>query len=262
VLFEPTAYEWNYEHKGGFQFVPEEATVVAGDENFVAITLVVQFIVLDPVAYLFGSVDPSAVVKALAEAALRQAAGRKAAQDLLTTGRAETEERVELFIVKRLKLYGMGIGVLGVRLQDVHPPIELVDAYRDVASAVEEKSRVINEAEGYRNEQLPLARGTATNMVTAAVAARDAKIADSTGRAARFAATAGTVAPQREAQAARFYLEMMEELLPRQQLYIVDNRAKAPHQIYLLNERLKALLGQGGQPAPTPGPQRPAISEE
>jgi regulator of protease activity HflC (stomatin/prohibitin superfamily) len=107
-----------------------------------------------------------------------------------------------------------------------------------------------------------LARGTATNMVMAATAARDAKIADSTGRAARFAATAGTVAPQREAQAERFYLEMMEELLPRQQLYVVDNQVKAPHQIYLLNEKLKVLLGQGGQPAPAAAPERPTIPEE
>jgi len=98
--------------------------------------------------------------------------------------------------------------------------------------------------------------------VMTAAAARDAKVADSTGRAARFAATAGTVAPQREAQAARFYLEMMEELLPRQQLYVVDNRVKAPHQLYLINERLKALLGQAGQPAPPPAPERPAIAEE
>ncbi|MBI5687777.1 MAG: cation-translocating P-type ATPase family protein [Verrucomicrobia bacterium] len=255
---EPTAYEWNYEHKGGFQFVPEEATTVVGDENLVAVTMAIHFVDKDPVAYLFATVDPPSLVKALAEAALRDAAGRATAEAMLTTGRAATERTVMEYLQKRLDECGAGIEVQSVRLQDVHPPIELVDAYRDVASAVEEKSRVINEAEGYRNEQLPLARGTATNTVLAATAARDAKIADSTGKSERFAVTVKPLGAQRAAHAERLYLELMEEILPSQQLYVVDRRGKG--QIYLLNDRLKALLGPAAQSAPAPA--RPTIPEE
>jgi membrane protease subunit HflK len=148
--------------------------------------------------------------------------------------------------------------VQSVRLQDVHPPIELVDAYRDVASAIEEKSRVINEAEGYLNEQLPLARGAATNIVMAATAARDAKVADSTGKSGRFAATVKPLGAQRAAHAERLYLELMEEILPNEQLYVVDRRGRS--QIYLINEKLKALLGPAAQPATAPA--RPALPEE
>lgn len=255
---EPTAYEWNYEHKRGFQFVPEEATTVVGDENFVAVTMTIHFVDKDPVAYLFATVDPPALVKAFAEAALREAAGRATAEEMLTAGRARTEQSVQAYLQDRLDACGAGIEVQGVRLQDVHPPIELVDAYRDVASASEEKSRVINEAEGYRNEQLPRARGSATNTVLAAAGARDAKVADSAGKAERFAATVKPLGPQRAAHAERLYLELMEEILPGQQLYIVDRRGRG--QIYLLNERLKALLGPAAQPAPAPA--RPTISDE
>ncbi len=258
LLTEPTAYEWNYEHKGGFQFVPEEATTVVGDENFVAVTMVIHFVDKDPVAYLFATTDPPALVKALAEAALRNAAGRATAEEMLTTGRAATERSVREYLQRRLDACGAGIEVQGVRLQDVHPPIKLVDAYRDVASAIEERSRVINEAEAYRNEQLPLARGAATNTVTAATAARDAKIADSSGKSERFAATVKPLGDQRAAHAERLYLELMEEILPSQQLYVVDRRSKG--QIYLLNERLKALLGPAAQPATAPA--RPAMPEE
>jgi Cu+-exporting ATPase len=258
ALQEPNAYEWNYEHKGGFQFVPEEATTVVGDENFVAVTMTIHFVDKDPVAYLFATLDPPALVKALAEAALRDAAGRATAEEMLTTARTRTEQSVRKYLQERLDACGAGIEVQGVRLQDVHPPIELVDAYRDVASAIEEKSRVINEAEGYRNEQLPLARGTATNTVMVATGARDAKIADSTGKAERFSATVKPLGAQRTAHAERLYLELMEEILPGQQLYVVDRRGKG--QIYLLNERLKALLGPTAQPAPAPA--RPTIPEE
>lgn len=258
VLPEATAYEWNYEHKGAFQFVPEEATTVVGDENFVAVTMVIHFVDKDPVAYLFATTDPPSLVKALAEAALRDAAGRTTAEAVLTTGRAQCERSVREYLQRRLDACAAGIEVQSVRLQDVHPPIELVDAYRDVASAIEEKSRVINEAEGYLNEQLPLARGAATNIVTAAAAARDAKIADSTGKSERFAATVKPLGAQRSAQAERLYLELMEELLPGQQLYVVDRRGKG--QIYLINEKLKALLGPAVQPPIAPA--RPALPEE
>ena len=255
---EPTAYEWNYEHKEGFQFIPEEATTVVGDENYVSVTLAIHFVNKDPVAYLFATVDPSSLVKAFAEAALRNTAGRATADDLLTTGRAATEESIREFLQQRLDACGAGIEVQCVRLQDVHPPIELVDTYRDVASAIEEKSRVINEAEAYRNEQLPLARGAATNTVIVATGARDAKIVDSAGKAERFAATVKPLGAFRAAHAERLYLELMEELLPSQQLYVVDRRTKG--QLYLLNERLKALLGPAAQSAPMPA--RPTIPEE
>ena len=48
-----------------------------------------------------------------------------------------------------------------MQLEDVHPSLEVVDAFREVSGAFEEKNRLINEAEGYRNEQLALARGNA-----------------------------------------------------------------------------------------------------
>ncbi|MBM3891760.1 MAG: FtsH protease activity modulator HflK, partial [Verrucomicrobia bacterium] len=262
---EPSAYEWNYEHKGGFRFVPEEATTVAGDENFVAVTLVVHYVVKDPATYLFATADPAGLVKAMAEAALRDAVGREPGEHVLTTERARIEQHIRDYLQQRLDRCGekgAGITVQSVWLQDVHPPIELVDAYRDVASAIEEKSRVVNEAEGYANEQVPLARGTATNLVATAAGLKETKVRVSTGQADRFTQTAKALGPQRGAQAERFYLELMEELLPSQQVYVIDQRGKGSHQIYLLNERLKAFLGQSAQPAPAPAPQRPSLPEE
>lgn len=253
---EPQAYEWNSEHKGGFQFVPEEAMTVAGDENFVAVTMTVPYAIKDPAAYLFATANPPALVKDLAEAALRDAVGRATAEATLTTGRARTEIAVRDYLQRRLDAWGAGIVIQGVRLQDVHPPIELVDAYRDVASAVEEKTRVINEAEAYGFEQLPLARGSAANTVLAATGARDAKLAGSAGKAARFAATVNPLGPQRAAQAERLYLELMEEILPGLQLFVVDRHGQG--QIYLLNDRLKAPWFPGTPPpAPPISPTMP-----
>ncbi|MCX7825448.1 MAG: FtsH protease activity modulator HflK [Verrucomicrobiae bacterium] len=262
---EPSAYEWNYEHKGGFRFVPEEATTVTGDENFVAVTLVVHYVVKDPAAYLFATADPAGLVKAMAEAALRDAVGREPGEHVLTTERAPIERRIRDYLQRRLDRCGekgAGVTVQGVWLQEVHPPIELVDAYRDVASAIEEKSRVVNEAEGYANEQVPFARGTATNLVATAAALKETKLRVSAGQAERFARTAKALGAQRRAQAERFYLELMEELLPNHQVYIVDRRGKSAPQIYLLNEKLKALLSQPALPAPVPAAQPPPLPEE
>ena len=140
-----------------------------------------------------------------------------------------------------------------------HARCRVPDASLNVSKAddfaVEEKTRVINEAEGYRNEQLPLARGNAGNTVLVATGARDAKIASSTGKADRFAATVKPLGAQRSAHAERLYLELMEEILPGQQLYVVDRRGKG--QIYLINDKLKALLGPVPQAAPAPPPSLP-----
>jgi regulator of protease activity HflC (stomatin/prohibitin superfamily) len=114
------------------------------------------------------------------------------------------------------------VKVLRVKLQDVHPSLEVVDAFRDVAGAFEEKSRLVNEAEGYRNEQVSLARGTARASLVNAAAYRIGRARRAEGDAARFRAreTAYRAAPA--ATETRIYFETIEEVLPGKRKLIVD----------------------------------------
>ena len=105
--------------------------------------------------------------------------------------------------------------VIAVQLQDVHPPKEVSDAFKDVASAREDKSRIINEAEAYRNELIPKARGLAAEVENQAQAYKETRIRNAEGEADRFLALLKEYEQAKDVTKQRMYLETMEEILSR-----------------------------------------------
>src|SRR5262249_40711217 len=159
---EPPAYEWNLQHRSGrYERRPEEALMVTGDENLIEVNTVIQYSIGSSNKFLFSTTDPNNLIRVAAESALRSLIGQNTLDAVLTTGRAEIERGAKELLQSRLDEYDSGLRVIAVQLQDAHPSVEVVDAFRNVSSAFEEKSKLINEAESYRNEQLALARGQA-----------------------------------------------------------------------------------------------------
>lgn len=151
--------------RGGYLEVPEEALMLTGDENIVSAESIVQYRIKNAADYLFNIIEPELTVRNAAEAALRQVIGSRKIDDALTEGKYEIQEETKLLIQELLDLYQSGILVTAVQLQDVNPPEEVSAAFKDVASAKEDKSKFINEAEGYRNDVIPKARGEAAKIV-------------------------------------------------------------------------------------------------
>ena len=159
---EPAAYEWNVQHRSGrFQRRPEESLMLTGDQNMIEVNAVVHYQMARPDDFLFGQLDAETTVRTAAESALQTTVSTAPLDDVLTTGRQEIESRVMAALQAKLDRYGAGARVVRVKLLDVHPSLEVVDAFREVSGAFEEKNRLIDEAEGYRNEQIALARGNA-----------------------------------------------------------------------------------------------------
>jgi membrane protease subunit HflK len=102
---------------------------------------------------------------------------------------------------------------VAVQMQNVHPPDQVVDAFKDVASAREDKSRFINEAQAYSNDILPKARGQAARITNAAQAYSEAKIRRSQGEASRFLAVLKEYKKAKDITRRRLYLETMESIL-------------------------------------------------
>ena len=86
----------------------------------------------------------------------------------------------------RLSRLDAGVEILGIHLTDVHPPVEVVSAFRDVASAQEEQVMRVNEAEAYSKQQIPIARGTAAARLETAAGYKAGRIFRSEGDASRF----------------------------------------------------------------------------
>jgi HflK protein len=161
---------------GQYRTVEKESLMLTGDENIVDAEMIVQYKIKDPVAYLFNIVLPELTVRQAAEASLRTVVGRNKIDETLTTGKFAIQEETKQQLQSILDKYESGIHIVAVQLQDVSPPKEVIGAFKDVASAKEDKNRMINQAEGYRNDVIPKARGEAEAMIRDAEGFRDSRV--------------------------------------------------------------------------------------
>jgi modulator of FtsH protease HflK len=231
---EPAAYEWNVQHRAGrFQRKPEEALMLTGDQNMIELTATVHYNLSRPDDFIFKQLDGDTTVRTVAESVLQMLATQTPLDDILTTGRKAMEARAGTQMQQRLDRYGAGIRVLQVKLQDVHPSLEVVDAFREVSGAYEEKNRLINEAEGYRNEQIALARGNAQARLQNANAYTLGRVNRASGDAGHFTLWEQTFRAAPNVNETRLYLETMEQVLPGRKKLIVDTGKGRRHLVLL-----------------------------
>jgi membrane protease subunit HflK len=217
------AFLWESRHMGGFyEKRPEEALMVTGDENIIDLNLVVHYQISDPAAYLFRMSAPDTLVRAAAEAVARRAASEEPLEAMLTTDRNRIEHAVQAALQGLLDSYGAGIRVVSVRLQDVHPPVDVVSAFREVSSAREDKSRLVREAEAYAADALPRARGEAQKTLQEAAQALVQNTNRATGEAGRFDAIVTEYSKARNVTQRRLYLQTVEQALSGARKLVVD----------------------------------------
>ena len=199
---------------GQYRTVEKESLMLTGDENIVDAEMIVQYKIKDPVAYLFNIVGPVLTVREASEASLRTVVGRNNIDETLTTGKFRIQEETKEQLQLILDIYESGIHVVAVQLQDVSPPKEVLGAFKDVASAKEDKNRMINQAEGYRNDIIPKARGEGEAMIRNAEGFRESRIKRSEGDAAKFTTVLKEYKKAKSITQKRLYLETMEKVLP------------------------------------------------
>ena len=211
-------------NNGQYRTVEKESLMLTGDENIVDAEMIVQYKIKDPVAYLFKIVEPELTVREAAEASLRTVVGRNKIDETLTTGKFQIQGGTKTQLQLILDKYESGIHVVAVQLQDVSPPKEVIGAFKDVASAKEDKNRMINQAEGYRNDIIPKARGEAEAMIRDAEGFRESRIKRSEGDAAKFTTILKEYRKAKSITKKRLYLETMERVLPGIEKIIVPDK--------------------------------------
>lgn len=199
---------------GQYRTVEKESLMLTGDENIVDAEMIVQYKIKDPVAYLFKIVGPELTVREAAEASLRTIVGRNKIDETLTTGKFTIQEETKTQLQSILDNYNSGIHVVAVQLQDVSPPKEVIGAFKDVASAKEDKNRMINQAEGYRNDVIPKARGEAEAMIRDAEGFKESRVKRAEGDATKFTTILKEYRKAKSITEKRLYLETMEKVLP------------------------------------------------
>jgi membrane protease subunit HflK len=203
----------------------KEANMLTGDENIVSVEFIIQFKIKDPVAFLFNVRDKRKTIKDAAEAAMREVVGKGHIDDVLTGGRFQVQQDTKILLQNILDSYNAGLSIVAVQLQDVLPPEPVSDAFKDVASAREDKEKTIKQADGYRNDLIPKAKGEAAQMINEAMAYKEATINKAKGDASRFLQVLAEYTKAKDVTRRRIYIETMEEILSRMDKIIIESKA-------------------------------------
>ena len=191
----------------------EESSMFTGDENIVHMQFNVQYSISDARKYRFNVKEPDKTIAIAAEAAMREVVGRSNIDAILTAGRSEVQVGALSVLENILASYDIGVRIHAVQLLDVQPPAEVEAAFKDVASAREDKVRIINQAEAYRMEIVPVANGTAVGLVNSAQAYGQMVTQSAEGEAGRFTAMVKEFNRAKEITKKRMYLDAMNEIL-------------------------------------------------
>ncbi|MGH8069329.1 MAG: FtsH protease activity modulator HflK [Candidatus Entotheonellia bacterium] len=207
---------------------PEDIQLLTGDENLLAAKAIVQYRIKAPADYLFRidyNEDP--LLRAVVKAALIEIAGGMQVDALLTSGRTEFQQQARDRAQQTLDAYRSGLDIVSIDFQEIAPPGDVVQAFRDVASAREEKNKLINDAQGYANSVIPQARGEAQKRLREAEGYQADVVNRARGEAQRFTDVVAqyrrdalTFGP--EVTRYRLYVETMEQTLPKAKKYIVE----------------------------------------
>ncbi len=220
------AYEWESRHlAGSYEKRLDESLVFTGDENIIDLNTVVQYRISKPVDFFFNVEDREVLVRSSAEASLRSLVSTMTIDALLTTQRALLEGQLNDHLQALLDSASSGLEVVAVKLQDVHPPYEVVSAFREVASAREDMNRIINQALAYQDSLIPEVRGLARKLILEAIADSTERVERAHGEAKKFLEVVKEYRRSKEVTGVRMYLETMEKILPGLEKFIVEPEA-------------------------------------
>ena len=202
--------------------IPLNSTMLTQDENIVDILGTVQYQIENAEKYLFNVRGPELSLTQVTESALRESIGGSKMDYVITEGRGEIAIQVRGIIQEIVNNYETGLNIFKVNIQSAKPPEAVKDAFDDVTQAREDEERFKNEAEAYRNEVLPKARGAAARMREEAEAYKNEVIARAEGEAERFEQLLKEYSKAPQITRDRLYLDMMEAVLSNSSKVMVD----------------------------------------
>ncbi len=230
-----------------------ESSMLTEDENIVDIKFVVQYRLSDARAFLFESRDPDLAVLKAAETAVREVVGKMRMDAVLAEERDQIAPRVRALMQTILDRYKVGIEVVAVNLQQggVRPPEQVQAAFDDVLRAGQERERAKNDAEAYRNDVVPRARGTASRLTEEAEGYKARIVAQAQGDAQRFRSVLAEYQKAPQVTRERLHTEAMQQIYSNVTKVLVDTRNGGSNLLYLPLDRLMQAAGASNT-APTP----------
>lgn len=207
----------------GFQDNFAESKMLTGDENIAVVETIVQYQVKNPQDYLFQVDNIDSTLRTVAESTIRRVVANHTLDEALTENKSTIQIEIMTDLQAICDKYSSGIKIVGVQLQDVNPPPEVDEAFRDVAGAREDKNSYINESNAYRNEVIPTARGEATTLVNNAAAYANNRVASAEAAVTAYEQLYAEYIKGTDVTRSRIYLEAMQEILKGVDIYIMED---------------------------------------
>ena len=216
----------------------DKVSMLTSDLNIVEVDMQVNYRIKDDAdtpagelpnaaKYVFniGEDEVPPLVRAAAEAALREVVGGEEFGPIISRGRAIVTDQTLAILQQTLDSYDSGVEVIRINFGQADPPGDVISSQRDVVDARSEFEQKINVANGYANRQVPVARGEARQTVLDAEAYAARVVAEARGDAARFVDIYEEYAKAPEVTRQRMYLETMEDVLADINKVVIDQDA-------------------------------------
>ncbi len=195
--------------------ISDEALMITSDYNFVNVDFFVEYKVSDPITVLYASEKPVEILKNIAQSCIRSTVGNYDVDSVITSGKNEIQAAIKEKIIEKLEENNIGIQLVNITIQDAEPPTDQVmEAFKAVETAKQEKETAINNANKYRNEALPAAEADVDQISKEAAATKEARINEAEGQVARFNAMYEEYIKNPLITKQRMFFETMETVLP------------------------------------------------
>jgi len=222
--------------------VLKEALMLTDDENIINIQFAVQYILKDPVEYIFNNRHADDAVMQVAETAIREIVGKSKMDFVLYEGREQIAVNASKLMQEILDRYKTGILISKVTMQNAQPPEQVQAAFDDAVKAGQDRERQKNEGQAYANDVVPKAKGTAARLMQEADGYKQRLIATAEGDASRFKQINTEYAKAPEVTRSRMYLETMQQIYASTSKVMVDAKGQG-NLLYLPLDKLMQATG-------------------
>lgn len=193
----------------------DESLMITSDFNFIDVDFYVEYRYSDPVKAMYASENPLEILRNISQSCIRTVISSYTVDDVLTTGKNEIQAAIREMILERLESQDIGIQLVNITIQDSEPPTaEVMEAFKSVETAKQGKETALNNANKYRNEQIPLAQAQADGIIKDAEAQKTERINEALAQVARFNAMYEEYIKNPAVTKQRMFYEAMEDILP------------------------------------------------
>lgn len=201
----------NYNGVGGI----DDSMMITSDYNFIQVDFYAEYRITDPVKAVYASENPKLILANVAQNCIRTTIGSYGVDAVLTTGKNEIQANIKQMIMDKIDKLDIGIQLVNITIQDAEPPTDTVSAaFKSVETAKQGKETALNNANKYRNEQIPKAEAKVDQIIQDAEANKASRINEAAGQVARFNSMYNEYVKYPTITKQRMFYETMEDVLP------------------------------------------------